>query len=146
MPVDFPAVLSETGTYTEWPMLTPFFNYYNTNHAEGPRKWYIGACPGDVSKVYLPAKGIMYAPRAGEAMREGHYNGEEVLIDLKVSFWVSPRVKAFYMHLALRDQIRAVIQDSSNGYAIFDAGTHIGYVYRPLQRVYTLDFGVQGSG
>ncbi len=30
-----------------------------------------------------------------------------------------------------------------NGYAIFEAGTHIGYVYSPQRRVYTLDFGVE---
>ena len=76
-------------------------------------------------------------------MRAGQYNGEEVLIDVKVSFWVSTRIKVFYMHLALRDEIRAAIQDSPNGYAIFEAGTHIGYVYSPQRRVYTLDFGVE---
>ena len=144
MPVDFHAVLSPTSTCTEWPMLTPFFNYYNTNHAEGPRKWYIGACPGDVAKVYLPAKGIMSVSRSGEVMREAHYNGEKVLINVKVSFWVSPRIKVFYMHLALRDEIRAAVENSPNGYAIVDADTHIGYVYTPSRSsVYTLDFGVE---
>ena len=147
MPVDFHAVLSPAITCTEWPMLTPFFNYYNTNHAEGPRKWYIGACPGDVAKVYLPAKGILYdwgiRVFGSEEGKEGHFNSEKVLIDVKVSFWVSPRVEVFYMHLALRDEIRAVLEDSPNGYAIVDAGTHIGYVYTPHNRVYTLDFGVQ---
>jgi len=83
MPVDFRAVLGATGTCTEWPLLTPFFNYYNTNHAEGPRKWYIGACPGNVAKVYLPAKGIMSVSRAGEEMREVVYNGEKVLMTLR---------------------------------------------------------------
>lgn len=143
LPVDFHAVLGATGTCTEWPLLSPFFNYYNTNHAEGPRKWYIGACPGDVVKVYLPAKGLISALRTEEAMREEHYNGENVLINVKVSVWVSPRIKVFYMHLTLRDEIRALVDDSPNGYVVQDAGTHIGYVYTPSDRVYTLDFGVE---
>jgi len=143
MPVDFHAVLGATSDCTTWPRLSPFFNYLNTNHAEGPKKWYIAACPGDVVKVYLPAKGIVYAPRAGEGVREGHFNGEKVLIDVQLWFDVSPRIKAFYMHLAVRDEITDVIQRSPEGYAIFDAGTHIGYLYAPPNSVYSLDFGVQ---
>ena len=106
MPVDFHAVLGATSDCTTWPRLSPFFNYLNTNHAEGPKKWYIAACPGDVVKVYLPAKGIVYAPRAGEGVREGHFNGEKVLIDVQLWFDVSPRIKAFYMHLVLQRRLQ----------------------------------------
>ena len=57
---------------------------------------------------------------------------------------VSPEITVFYMHLTLRDEIRATVQDSPNAYVIFDAGTHIGYIYPPpTSSFYTLDFGVQ---
>lgn len=148
MPVDFHAVLGATSTCTDWPRLTPFFFYDNTNHAEGPRKWYITACPGDVVKVYLPAKGILndrgIRVFGSEQGIEGQFNGEKVLIDVQAWFDVSPAVTVFYMHLTLRDEIRAVIQDSPNRYVIFDAGTHIGYIYwPPPSSFYTVDFGVE---
>jgi len=123
-------------------MLTPFFNYYNTNHPEGPKKWYIGACPGDVVKVYLPAKGVLIRVRR-DAGIEGHLYGEKVLINVQARFAVSPAVSVFYQHLTLRDDIYEMFQNSPNDQVIFDAGTHIGYVYRPPpESVYTLDFGV----
>ena len=110
MPVDFHAVLGATSTCTNLPRITPFFDYSNTNHAEGPKKWYITACPGDVVKVYLPAKGILHqwAIRAfgGEEGIEGHFNGEKVLINVQVLFDVSPEITVFYMHLTLRDPER----------------------------------------
>ncbi|PKB83035.1 MAG: hypothetical protein BZY88_02920 [SAR202 cluster bacterium Io17-Chloro-G9] len=147
MPVDFHAVLGAASDCATYPRLTPFFNYLNTNHAEGPKKWYIAAYPGDVVKVYLPAKGILHdwgiRVFGSEEGREEHFNGEKVIIDVQAWFDVSSNIKAFYMHLALRDEIMAVVQDSPNGYAIFDAGTHIGYLYTPPNSVYSLDFGVQ---
>ena len=147
MPVDFGAVLGSTSTCTDLPRITPFFNYDNTNHAEGPRKWYITTCPGDVVKVYLPAKGILYEwairDSGSEEDMEGHLNGEQVLINLQVRFEVSPAITVFYMHLTLREEIRAMVQESPNGYVIFDAGTHIGYIFRPPPSAFfTLDFGV----
>ena len=135
MPVDFHAVLCATSTCTDLPRITPFFNYDNTNHAEGPRNWYITACPGDIVQVYLPAKGILHEwairDSGSEEDMEGHLNGEQMLINLQVRFEVSPAITVFYMHLTLREEIRAMVQESPNGYVIFDAGTHIGYIYRP---------------
>ena len=70
-------------------------------------------------------------------------NGEKVIIDVGANFDVSPDIYVFYEHLALRDEIRAAVQDSPKGYAVFDAGTHIGYIYWPPSFYYAaLDFGV----
>ena len=80
----------------------------------------------------------------GEEGIEGQFNGEKVLINVQVLFDVSPEITVFYMHLTLRDEIRATVQDSPNAYVMFDAGTHIGYIYPPpTSSFYTLDFGVQ---
>ncbi len=144
MPVDFNAVLDGANT-CRGQRLTPFFQYLYK--IEGPKKWYIYACPGDVVEVYLPAKGILDTralrlDASGEG-REGFVNGEKVIIDVGVSFDVSPDIYVFYAHLALRDEIRAAVQDSPKGYAVFDAGTHIGYIYwPPPSSYYSLDFGV----
>ena len=148
MPVDFHAVLSAASTCTDHPRLEPFFNYYNTSHVEGPKKWYIWACPRDIVKVYLPANGILYEEgiRAfgSEEGIEGQFNGEEVLINVQVQFDVSSDITVFYQHLTLRNEIIAMVQDSPNRVSILDAGTHIGYIYRPPPNsFYTVDFGVR---
>ena len=151
-PVDFDAVLGAASACWKGPRLTPFFHYYNTSHAEGPRKWYIYACPGDEVKVYLPAKGVLYdrgiRATASEQGKDGHFNGEKVLLNIQAWFDVSPEITVFYMHLTLRDEIKAMVQDSPNGYVIFDAGTHIGYMYDwPSPNPYhSLDFGVEDRG
>ncbi len=130
MPVDFRAILNATSTCWDYPRLEPFFNYYNTSHAEGPKKWYISACPEDVMKVYLPAKGALYE-RAIQAFGseegiDGHVNGEKVLINVQVRVDVSPDITVFYQHLTLRDEIIAMVQDFPNR-VVLEAGTHIGY-------------------
>ena len=80
---------------------------------------------------------------AREERIDGLVNGEKVIIDAGVSFDVSPDIYVFYAHLALRDEIRAVVQGSPTGYAVFDAGTHIGYIYwPPPSSYYSFDFGV----
>ena len=50
-PIDFQKTLVEAQECTRDTMLMPFFNYLNSNHAEGPKKWYIKACPGEPVKV-----------------------------------------------------------------------------------------------
>ncbi|MDP6823738.1 MAG: hypothetical protein QF554_10655 [Dehalococcoidia bacterium] len=128
-------------------MLRPFFDYLNTNHAEGPKKWYISACPGDLAKVYLPARGVIYDQgiRFFESYEgvEEVVNGEKVLVNVALFFDASPTIKLFYGHLTLRDEIRAAVESSPNGYVVFDAGTHIGYMYSPSNPVHGVDFGVQ---
>ncbi len=147
MPVDFAAVLGSTSSCTDFTRLTPFFHLFY-GHTEGSNKWYIKACPDEVVKVYLPAKGILYAPTSytqpSESMEviEEHFNGEKVLIDGDITFHVSPDVRVFFTHFAMRDSIRLEVQDSPNGYAIFDAGTHIGYMFNPPNSSSFLDFGV----
>jgi len=147
MPVDFHSVLRTTSSCVDAPRLFPFFNYLNTNHAEGPKKWYIYTCPWEVVKVYLPAKAILhhYSIRAynSEEGKEGHYNGEKVLINVQAWFNVSPSIQVFYMHLTLRDEINKMVQNSQDGYVVLDAGTHIGYIYNPPHPHYSLDFGVE---
>ena len=147
MPVDFHAVLGATSTCANGPRLEPFFNYYNTSHAEGPRKWYIWACPGDIVKVYLPAKGILFdwgiQAVGADGGIEGQFNGERVLINVNAQFDVSSEITVFYMHLTLRDEIIAMAQASVDRVVVLDAGTHIGYMYwPPPSPYYSLDFGV----
>jgi len=145
MPVDFHAVFGATCTSSTYPRLSPF-NYLGTNHTEGPRKWYISSCPEEITKVYLPAKGLLYDYYIRFAEKEGIYNGENVIINVSVSFRVSSNITIKYGHLTLRDEIRTVIQDSPNDYAVFDAGTHIGYMYTPSLEYNALDFGVRDFG
>ena len=100
-------------------------------------------------KVYLPAKGILFErgirATASEPGKEGRFNGEKVLLNVQAWFEVSSEITVFYMHLTLRDEIKAMVQDSPSGYFIFDAGTHIGYMYNwpPPDSYQSLDFGVE---
>ena len=124
-------------------MLMPFFNYLNTNHAEGPKKWYIKACPGDPVKVYLPAKALLREENVYVSGNEEMYNGDKVLTDVKVYFEASADISLFFMHLALLVEVEFAAKESSIGSAVLEAGTHIGYLYTPSQGTYSLDFGVQ---
>ena len=134
-PVDFDAVLNATSTCTDHPRLEPFFNYYNTSHVEGPKIWYVWACPGDIVKVYLPANGILYEEgiRAfgSEEGIEGQFNGEEVLINVQAQFDVSSDITVFYQHLTLRDEIIATVKilqmASSYSMPVLTSATSIGH-------------------
>ena len=127
-------------------MLMPFFNYLNTNHAEGPKKWYIKACPGDPVKVYLPAKALLREKNVYVSGNAEMYNEDKVLTNVKVYFEASADISLFFMHLALLVDIKSEVEDSSTGSAVFEAGTHIGYLYTPPQGTYSLDFGVEDEG
>ena len=146
-PVDFQAVLHSASTCFDHPRLEPFFNYYNTSHAEGPKKWYVTACPGDMVEVYLPARGILFdfgiQAFGSEEGIDGHFKGEKVLINIQAQFDVSSDITVFYQHLTLRDEVNTMLQDSPNRFVIFDAGAHIGYAYLPTKAWYTIDFGVR---
>jgi len=78
-----------------------------------------------------------------EGGKEGHFNGEKVLINVNAQFDVSSDITIFYMHLTLRDEIIAMVRNSPNNVKFFEAGTHIGYMYwPPPSSYYSLDFGV----
>ena len=143
-PVDF------TQTLVEEPpcggaMLMPFFNYLNTNHAEGPRKWYIKACPGDIVKVYLPTKALLRERGIRVSGDHTTYNGDDVITDVKTYFEASTDITPFFMHLTLLADIKNRVEQSESGYEVFEAGTHIGYIYSPIQSKWSgsLDFGVE---
>jgi hypothetical protein len=123
--------------------IMPFVNYSNINHPEGPKKWYIYAPSDPLVKVYLPAKGILTKDgiRFYEGIQEESLNNEKVFVDVQAWFDVSPDIQVFYMHLSLRDEVKRKVDTSPNGYAVFEAGTHIGYIHQPPW--YSLDFGVE---
>ena len=102
----------------------PFFNYLNTNHAEGPRKWYIKACPGDIVKVYLPTKALLRERGVRVSGDHTTYNGDDVITDVQVYFEASTDITPFFMHLALMADIAYRVEQSESGYAVFEAGTH----------------------
>ncbi len=149
-PVDFDTIF-DTTLEIRWSRFSPFFNYSNTSHAEGPRKWYIFGPADRLVKVYLPAKAILKKGGRGikggiritdaEPGREEYLNGEKVWVNLQAYFNVSSDIQIFYMHLTLRDEIKNKLENSSQGYAVFEAGTHIGYIYYPPW--HSLDFGVE---
>ena len=141
-PIDFQQTLVEAQECTRDTMLMPFFNYLNSNHAEGPKKWYIKACPGEPVKVYLPAKASLQKKSIRISGNAEVYNGDKILTDVQVYFEASADITLFFMHLALLDDVRSKIETSSTGVAVFEAGDHIGYVYAPSQGTYSLDFGV----
>ena len=124
--------------------ILPFVNYFNSNHPEGPKKWYIFGPRDPLMKVYLPAKGVLkksgilsFSETEG---RESSVNGERVLVDIQVWLDISPDVEIFYMHMTLRDEIKRQVDESPDGYVVYEAGTHIGYIYNDWS---SLDFGVQ---
>jgi hypothetical protein len=123
--------------------LMPFVNYSNTSHAEGPKKWYIYAPSDPLVKVYLPADAILREDgiRFDHGVQEESLNSEKVFVDVQAWFDVSPDIQVFYMHLSLRDEVKRKVDTSPNGYAVFEAGTHIGYIHQPPW--YSLDFGVE---
>ena len=121
----------------------PFFNYLNSNHAEGPKKWYIKACSGEPVKVYLPAKASLQKKNIRISGNPEVYNGDKILTDVKVYFEASVDITFFFMHLALLDDVKSKVETSTNGVAVFEAGDHIGYAYNPSQAIYSLDFGVE---
>ena len=143
-PVDFTQTLVEEPS-CGGAMLMPFFNYLNTNHAEGPRKWYIRACPGDIVKVYLPTKALLRERGIRVSGDHTTYNGDDVITDVKTYFEASTDITPFFMHLTLLADIKNRIEQSESGYEVFEAGTHIGYIYSPIQSKWSgsLDFGVQ---
>ena len=143
-PVDFTQTLVEEPS-CGGAMLMPFFNYLNTNHAEGPRKWYIKACPGDIVKVYLPTKALLRERGIRVSGDHTTYNGDDVITDVKTYFEASTDITPFFMHLTLLADIKNRVEQSESGYEVFEAGTHIGYIYSPIQSKWSgsLDFGVE---
>jgi hypothetical protein len=143
-PVDFNALFSGSSYVSGTPQVIPFFNYSNPNHPEGPKKWYIYGPSNPLMKVYLPVRGVLKTSGirifSGTQGRESSVNGEKVFVDIQVWFEVSPDVEVFYMHLTLRDEIKREVEESPNGYVVFEAGTHIGYIYNDY---FSLDFGVE---
>ncbi len=142
-PIDFEQTLVEAPSCASGSMLMPFFNYLNMKHAESPKKWYIIACAGDPVKVYLPSKALLRTRNINVSGSDGTYNGEKVLTDVKVYFEASTDITLFFMHLALLADIKSQVDQSSSGYSVLEAGTHIGYVYAPNRERYSLDFGVE---
>ena len=114
---------------------------------KAPENGTSGLVPGDIVKVYLPAKGILFdwgiQAVGAEGGIEGQFNGEKVLINVNAQFDVASEITVFYMHLTLRDEIIAMVQSSADRVVVLDAGTHIGYMYwPPPSPYYSLDFGV----
>ncbi len=142
-PIIFNQTLVEEPSCTSGTMLMPFFNYLNTNHAEGPKKWYIKACAGDPVKVYLPSKALLRKHSINVSSNEGIYNGQKVITDVKVYFEVSPDISLFFMHLTLLADVKSQVEKSLTEYSVLETGTHIGYLYAPNQTRYSLDFGVE---
>ena len=142
LPVDFDTVFN-VDPHTRTSRLMPFVNYYNTSHAEGPKKWYIYAPSDPLVKVYLPADAILREDgiRFDQGVQEESLNSEKVFVDMQAWFDVSPDIQVFYMHLSLRDAVKRKVDESPNGYAVFEAGTHIGYIHH--HPWYSLDFGVE---
>ena len=143
-PIDFNTLFSGQSYLSGVPQVIPFVNYSNTNHAEGPKKWYIYGPRDPLMKVYLPAKGVLKKSGIRKFSEnqglESFMNGEKVLVDIQVWIDVSPDVEVFYMHLTLRDEIKRQVDESPDGYVVYEAGTHIGYIYNDYS---SLDFGVE---
>ena len=145
LPVDFAQALDAFVECSVYAGLTPFVYYFHVNHTEGPKKWYIGTCRGEVVKVYLPARALLYRWGIREDGSPGTFNGDKVIINADVRFEVGSDVTVGFGHLALLDEIRATAEDSPNSEVIFEAGTHIGYMYTPDQDFESLDFCCFGS-
>tara|TARA_B100001964_G_scaffold237968_1_gene302502 strand:- start:187 stop:1620 length:1434 start_codon:yes stop_codon:yes gene_type:complete len=155
MPVDFQQLMSKESLCPYYPAIQPFFNHLITNHAEGPKKWYLATCSDDPVKVYLPAKALLSkngirvyrdVKSGGNEGTRTIYDGEEVLFDVQLWLNVSEDITIFFMHLALLEHIQSLVDNSDVGYVIFDAGTHIGYL--KSAEVYgmgysVIDFGVE---
>ena len=142
LPVDFAQALDAFVECSVYAGLTPFVYYFHVNHTEGPKKWYIGTCRGEVVKVYLPARALLYRWGIREDGSPGTFNGDKVIINADVRFEVGSDVTVGFGHLALLDEIRATVENSPNSEVIFEAGTHIGYMYTPDQDFESLDFVV----
>ncbi|MFW6134233.1 MAG: hypothetical protein ACOC5R_01495 [Elusimicrobiota bacterium] len=144
-PVDFEVLFdtSVTGKSIYAPPITPYFNYSNTSHAEGPRKWYIYGTTNVVMKVYTPCKTVL--KQDGINFQHGqeteYYNGEKIWVNVQVWLQASEDIEVFFMHLSLRDKIKSEVENASQGYKVYEAGTHIGYIYYPTWN--SLDFGVE---
>ena len=128
LPVDFAAALDAFVGCSIYAGLTPFVYYYHVNHTEGPKKWYITTCRGEVVKVYLPARALLHSRGIGEDGSPVSFNGDKVIINTAVRIEVGSDVTVGFGHLALLAEIRAAVEDSPNGEVIFEAGTHIGYM------------------
>jgi hypothetical protein len=152
-PVDFQQLMSKESLCPYYPVIQPFFNHLVTNHAEGPKKWYLATCSDDPVKVYLPAKALLSKDgvrvyrdvvSGGSEGARTIYDGEEVLYDVQLSLGVSEDIKIFFMHITLLESIRSLVNNSDVGYVILDAGTHIGYLKSP--EVYGMDYSVIDFG
>lgn len=109
---------------------SPFYNYDNTSHAEGPRKWYLYG-PDEPLKVVLPVDAKLLRVDRGKAVE---VNGEACRLDVNATFRVDENVTIFFMHLCFREAI-----DPGD----LPAGTHIGYVHFPPWN--SLDVGVEDA-
>ncbi len=152
-PVDFQQLMSKDSLCPHYPVIQPFFNHLITNHAEGPKKWYLATCSDDPVKVYLPAKALLSkdgiriyrdVKSGGSEGARTIYDGEEVLFDVQLWLNVSEDITIFFMHLALLEHVQSLVDNSDVGYVIFDAGTHIGYL--KSAEVYGMDYNVIDFG
>lgn len=125
--VQFTHLPVDVATLRDW---SPFYNYDNTSHAEGPRKWYLYG-PDEPIDVYLPVDARLVSVDAGKAVE---VNGETCRLDVNARFRVNDDVTIFFMHLCFREEIKR---------GDHPAGTHIGYVHFPPWN--SLDVGVEDA-
>jgi len=141
-PVDLASLFSAR-RYPGASPITPFFNYDNTAHAEGPRKWYIYGSQTEPLKVFLPTSASLqlHGLRNSEGSGELTVNKEKVRSNMNVTFQVDKDRSFFFMHLCLRETIARRVEQAEGRAVTFEAGTHIGYIHNPPWN--SLDFGVE---
>ena len=155
-PVDFEKLFSEDSVCRTYPSIQPYFNHFVVNHTEGPKKWYLATCSKEPIKVFLPVKSILDKRSIRiYSDRKSTINEEEVLFDAQIWMRVSEDVTVFFMHLALLDKIKSLVEKSETEEIVLEAGTHIGYIKtdwdfidgnnsnnRP-EEYHVIDFGVE---
>lgn len=141
-PVDL-ARLFSARTYDGTTPITPFFNYDNTAHAEGPRKWYIYGSQTEPLEVFLPTRASLQLEGLRNSEESGGLtvNTEKVRPNMNVTFQVDKDLSFFFMHLCLRETIAQRVEQAGGRAVTFEAGTHIGYVHNPPWN--SLDFGME---
>ena len=141
-PVDIQALFA-ADTFKDAAPISPYFNYDNTAHAEGPRKWYLYGSSTEPLKVFLPARAelsrhaVMTSGESGELQLKG----EKVWLNMHVTFQVNADLRIIFMHLCLRDEILRKVDRAQGRQVWFPAGTHVGYVHYPPWN--SLDFAVE---
>ena len=141
-PVDIRALFA-ADTFKDAAPITPYFNYDNTAHAEGPRKWYLYGSSTEPLKVFLPTRAglsrhaVMTSGRSGELQLKG----EKVWLNMHLTFHVNADLRFIFMHLCLRDEILRKVDEAQGRRVWFPAGRHIGYLHYPPWN--SLDFAVE---